>query len=87
MVFTRVANYMEWIREVTDEEYCDPSDAAPGTTPDLEPGNCFSTELECGNFQWRCEDRSKCVSTFLLCDGKNDCLDGSDELFALCSEY
>lgn len=37
--------------------------------------------LECEDGSFACRDKSRCVKRSSVCDGKNDCLDGSDEKY------
>lgn len=33
----------------------------------------------CRRGQWQCSDNTQCISNKKVCDGKQDCTDGSDE--------
>ncbi|RNA22802.1 low-density lipo receptor-related 2, partial [Brachionus plicatilis] len=46
-----------------------------------EPHNC--TYRECSNSQFRC-DNQRCISQSLKCNGRNDCIDNSDEKAESC---
>ena len=39
---------------------------------------CFSVERKCPFFQWKCP-KGICLDYIQVCDGKDDCGDGSDE--------
>ena len=41
---------------------------------------------ECDENSWKCTGENKCVKLSKLCDGKNDCFDGSDESYDLCTK-
>ena len=43
---------------------------------------CFTA---CREDQYRCND-GKCVSSSLVCNGNDDCADGSDEVDHTCSK-
>lgn len=54
-----------------------------------EPINCKNQTgivIECGPDQFRCQ-QGHCIPQDLLCDGWNDCKDGSDETDPKCSMY
>ena len=36
--------------------------------------------LKCGEFQWTCSSRTRCIPKSWHCDGRKDCDDGSDEM-------
>ena len=42
--------------------------------------NLVVDELECVTDQWRCDDKLQCIPTEFVCNGDNDCYDGSDEM-------
>ncbi|KAF8778576.1 MAM and LDL-receptor class A domain-containing [Argiope bruennichi] len=48
---------------------------------DIEFLNCRPDEppVECALQEFMCRDRKKCIKEWEKCDGKTDCLDGSDE--------
>ena len=35
--------------------------------------------LKCKLYQFKCKSVNRCISNIQLCDGENDCSDGSDE--------
>ena len=43
----------------------------------------FVKDSKCEVFEKTC-DNGTCIGQWLLCNGKNDCLDGSDEYPSLC---
>ncbi|KRY90496.1 Low-density lipoprotein receptor-related protein 11 [Trichinella pseudospiralis] len=38
-----------------------------------------STSPKCGRYQWQCEQSEECIALYDVCDGLEQCLDGSDE--------
>ena len=46
---------------------------------------CRKTEKECEEFEFHCANQ-ECIHVNNLCDGKNDCRDGSDEDHSRCSK-
>jgi hypothetical protein len=48
----------------------------------------FCANRTCDNYHVKCPSgQGGCLAPYQLCDGKVDCLDGSDELDATCSTY
>ena len=41
-------------------------------------------DYPCLTSQFKCKDDGKCVNDIFVCDGRNDCGDGSDEEKKLC---
>ncbi len=59
-----------------------------------ETGHCnedsaaqLCVNWSCRDKYWECKDRNKCIKETLLCDGKVDCYDKSDEVHLFCKEY
>lgn len=46
---------------------------------------CKLKEEKCGDEQWKCAS-GECISLDFLCDGANDCVDGSDEERGQCGQ-
>jgi hypothetical protein len=44
----------------------------------------FTAETQCEEDQFKCNSSGSCVSMNLICDGKKDCPDGSDEADEIC---
>ncbi|KRX67181.1 hypothetical protein T09_14047 [Trichinella sp. T9] len=38
-----------------------------------------TTSPKCGRYQWQCEQSEECIALYDVCDGLEQCLDGSDE--------
>ena len=41
---------------------------------------CCSDEWKCSESYWKCAD-GKCILKYYVCDGEDDCGDGSDERY------
>ena len=67
--------------EMLTNDSCD--EALNCGTFDFDTGQCVGGS-ECGASDFICADGVGCISATLLCDGDNDCADGSDE--ANCAE-
>ncbi|CAG2240984.1 LRP2 [Mytilus edulis] len=43
--------------------------------------------VQCPDNKWKCDDRQQCIIRKSVCDGHNDCHDGSDETLETCLDY
>ena len=57
-------------------QICNDTFQCPDVTIDVSCPDCTGSPEECA---FRCEDSKICIDCNLICDGKDDCADGSDE--------
>lgn len=46
---------------------------------------CIGSQEECPDKFWKCKDTYECVPMAFVCDGPEDCTDGSEESEELCN--
>ncbi|KAL5253611.1 hypothetical protein ACHWQZ_G013415 [Mnemiopsis leidyi] len=62
----------------SDEVECPVSESTPEPTPEPSESTTSTTRPECNEGEFACAD--KCILSSWVCDGEEDCRDGSDEV-------
>ncbi|GBN10703.1 hypothetical protein AVEN_78287-1, partial [Araneus ventricosus] len=68
------------IPSTTPKKDTTPSRTTRRTGPTTTGTSPPTTVASCPDKTWKCDDGSACVPQLMLCDGVEDCRDGSDEI-------